>query len=202
VNYKTDSTGSLSVYGYFMDLDDAPGASNQTLGLRYSRTMKVGEVVFPLNIEFASQNDHGDNPTDYSANYYLFETGAKFEGFSTTIGWEVLEADSSAGVAFITPAATLHKFQGWADKFLATPTTGIDDKYVGFHAKVAGTGLNLVYHQFDAELGNADYGSELDFSAGRKISDNISILLKVARYSAETHSSDTNKFWIMLSANI
>ena len=29
---------------------------------------------------------------------------------------------------FTTPLASLHKFQGWADKFTATPANGIEDK--------------------------------------------------------------------------
>jgi hypothetical protein len=29
-------------------------------------------------------------------------------------------------IGFSTPLATLHKFQGWVDKFLTTPANGID----------------------------------------------------------------------------
>ena len=41
-------------------------------------------------------------------------------------GYEVLGADDGAALtSFQTPLATLHKFQGWADKFLTTPPNGI-----------------------------------------------------------------------------
>ena len=51
----------------------------------------------------------------------------------------MLEGNGTIG--FSTPLATLHIFQGWADVFLTTPTTGIEDFYVkagyGFAARAA-----------------------------------------------------------------
>ena len=41
-------------------------------------------------------------------------------------GYELLGSDGVT-VAFSTPLATLHAFEGWADKFLATPAAGITD---------------------------------------------------------------------------
>ena len=40
------------------------------------------------------------------------------------LGYEVLEGGNAAGKAFRTPLATLHKFQGWADKFIGPSTSG------------------------------------------------------------------------------
>ena len=36
---------------------------------------------------------------------------------------------------FTTPLATLHKFQGFADKFLTTPANGIRDTYIELATK-------------------------------------------------------------------
>ena len=49
-------------------------------------------------------------PREFTATYRQFGLGA---------GIEVLEGNGVKG--FTTPLATLHKFQGWADKFLTTP---------------------------------------------------------------------------------
>src|SRR3546814_8896470 len=49
-----------------------------------------------------------------------------WQTFSLNGNYEVLGSD--AGVfAFQTPLATLHKFQGWADLFLTTPSAGVRD---------------------------------------------------------------------------
>ena len=41
-------------------------------------------------------------------------------------GYEVFASDGSRS-AFRTPLATLHRFQGWTDKFLGTPPAGVED---------------------------------------------------------------------------
>ena len=53
-------------------------------------------------------------------------------------GYEVLEGAPTGGLAFVTPLATLHKFQGWADKFLATPASGIEDAYIAVFGNALG----------------------------------------------------------------
>ena len=58
---------------------------------------------------------------------------------------------------FTTPLATLHKFQGWADKFLTTPTNGVEDRYVNAGVALKGVGpLDTLaalasYHDYEAE---------------------------------------------------
>ncbi len=114
----------------------------------------------------------------------------------------MLEGDSNAvGEAFVTPAATLHKFQGWADKFLATPAAGIDDKYITVSGKLRGASVALTYHRFEAESGSADYGSEWDLAVNKKLTDHLGLLLKFARYREDGLSTDTTKSWLMLTAN-
>ena len=41
------------------------------------------------------------------------------------LGFERLEGNGT--VALQTPLATLHAFNGWADKFLSTPANGLRD---------------------------------------------------------------------------
>jgi hypothetical protein len=58
-----------------------------------------------------------------------------------------------------------------------------------------------VYHDFSAESGSADWGTELDLSAARKLGDRYGVLLKAAFYDADQHATDTTKFWIMFTGN-
>jgi hypothetical protein len=128
---------------------------------------------------------------------------------SLGFGYEVLGADSGAaggiGFGFATPLATLHAFNGWADQFLATPTTGLEDIYATFKMKAGAWNLTFVYHDFSSDTGSFDYGDEFDLSGAYKINDHYSLLLKGAFFGADSSSPlanvDTNKFWIMLTAS-
>lgn len=201
VDYKAGDAGKLSAYAYLLDVENAAAVSNRTVGVRYTNVYKRDAFSVPFTLEFARQADYGDNPASYSANYYVAELGLKFESFGVLIANEVLEGDQSAGTAFITPLATLHKFQGWADKFLATPAGGIDDRYVTLTANLVGNGINVTWHNFESDVGSVDYGSELDLSVSRKLTDNLGLLLKYADYDADTFSADTRKLWLMLTVS-
>ena len=85
---------------------------------------------------------------------------------------------------------------------LATPNAGVDDFYVKAIYKFDKWGFTGVYHDFSAQDGNANWGSEFDVSAGMKITDRYGLLLKAAVFSADNASfSDVTKFWVMLTAN-
>ncbi|MCH8134783.1 MAG: hypothetical protein IIB77_02255 [Proteobacteria bacterium] len=102
--------------------------------------------------------------------------------------------------AFQTPLATLHAFQGWADKFLTTPAGGIEDFYVSVARKFRGTSYSVVYHRFDPETGGPSYGSEWDLVVKRPFAERYSVDLKYANYNASSHATDTEKLWVMFIA--
>ena len=79
--------------------------------------------------EYATQSDYADNPADYSTDYYALEGGIAAAGLTAKVGYEVLGSDNNGTASFKTPLATLHKFNGWADKFLVTPAAGLEDLY-------------------------------------------------------------------------
>ena len=202
INTKGKPFGDLSFYAYFLDFETEPALSNKTIGLRYSHRFDVSSVKIPLTIEFAQQDDYGDNPTSYSANYYVIETGVDLGRYKILIGDEVLEGTGKTGSAsFQTPLATLHKFQGWADKILSTPNTGIDDKFLSISAAWGSSKLDVIYHDLSAEKGSSDYGTEWDLSYTYKISKNYGLLLKAAFYEADEFATDTTKVWLMFTAN-
>ncbi|MBT4162276.1 MAG: alginate export family protein [Gammaproteobacteria bacterium] len=189
--------GKLTGYYYAMDFDDAAAFSNSTLGVSYQHTFKSGDLSFPFRVEYATQDDDGDNPVSYSADYALVEVGVKKDKFLAKISHEVLEGSDTAGESFRTPLATLHKWQGWTDKFLGTPTGGIEDTYLTFKYKT----LTVMWHEFDSETGSGNLGSELDIAWAYKFGKRYSLLLKYADYDADDHASDTRKAWVMLSAS-
>ncbi len=206
LGYKTPY-GKLSAYGLFIDLDAAAALSSRTMGVRFAGSTKAtkGGFSFLYALEFANQQDNGNNPTDYDVNYYLVEAGAKYAGFTAKAGYEVLEGDGTS--SFKTPLATLHTFQGVTDKFLATPPNGIEDIYVKLAYKVGADGflkglkISGSYHDFKAENGGGDYGSEwgVKLSRGYKTSyGKISWSAEVAKYESDGFGTDTTKSWMTL----
>lgn len=192
---------ALAAYGYLMDFDNADGLSNQTFGLRVTGGTDITSGwKASWAVDLAEQSDYGDNPVNYDASYYLVEGGIGAERLGFRLGYEVLEGDSSPGSAFRTPLATLHAFQGWADKFTTTPDGGIEDLYVAVTGKALGASLALVIHDFSAETGSSDWGTEVDASATWAIGEHYSVMLKGATYDADDFSTDASKYWVMLTA--
>ncbi len=102
-------------------------------------------------------------------------------------GYELLEGDGVKG--FTTPLATLHRFQGWADKFLTTPVNGLADKYVnvGYTTKGVGPldtlGLTASWHEYESDRLSIDYGSELNLQLQARYR-RFTGMLKYADYNA------------------
>ena len=134
LSYKT-KVGTLTGFAYLVDQDEAIVSgfrmSSQTFGARFAGAYPLGKAVkLTYAASYAHQSDYHNNPNDYSAEYYLGELGIAAHGFTLGAGYEVLGADTGAALtSFQTPLATLHKFQGWSDKFLVTPPNGIQDIY-------------------------------------------------------------------------
>ncbi len=201
LDWKPDPRLALNAYGYLMDFDNEAAQSNRSFGLRASGNWPVGgEWKLGYALEVAQQSDHGDNPVSYDAGYRLAEVslGAPRVGFKA--GWEVLEGATTPGAAFRTPLATLHLFQGWADKFLTTPDAGVEDIYLAVTGKLLGADLLVRYHDFSAESGGADWGHEVDASANWPIGKHLAVLIKAASYDADDLATDTTKLWVMATA--
>lgn len=194
---------SLTPYYYHIDNQDVAGFSTGTFGARLTGSFMAGESKISLAAELATQSDVANNPDNYDAQYARLDgTLALSKALSLGLGYESLGGDSQPGMMFRTPLATLHAFQGWADQFLTTPAGGIDDIFATVKYKVGKWNLTGVYHDFSAETGGGDYGSEFDLSAGTKLTENYGVLFKGAFFSSDSVSyTDTNKFWIMFTAN-
>jgi hypothetical protein len=204
--YKLNNALSVSVYGYLLDFKNSAANSNQTFGLRFTGAPKINDAwTLTYAAEFASQEDYGDNTTNYDADYLLAELGFKWQRYSLKVGYEVLEGNGQAGHEFRTPLATLHALNGWADKFLSTPVNGLQDTYIAGSAKVSKGTLALILHDFSADTGSTDYGTEIDFVAKWPLGKHYSVLGKIAIYDGDSEAAgglaqDTTKAWLMLTA--
>ena len=198
--------GTLAFYGYGLDFANAPQLSSDTFGARYDGDHAIGEKLrLSWALEYAVQEDAGDNAAEIDASYELIELRLQARSAGVTAGREILSGESgvftaTTNPAFQTPLATPHKFQGWADKFVTTPSAGVEDYYFGFNVQLAGWNGQLVWHDFSAEATAQDYGSEWDISVSRKFANRFELLVKYADYAADDLFADTRKFWLQLGA--
>jgi len=159
-NYDVPIEGldiNLSGFGYLLDLSNA-GLSSDTYGGKI--TAKKG--AFGLAASYATQTDAGDNPTDFSTDYFFIEGKVKHKGFSGSVGYDV---------------------------FLNTPTQGLEDFYIRGDYKTGPIGplpfINFWarYHDFSSNEGGLNFGSEIDAVIATKLTKKTGLLFKFADYN-------------------
>src|SRR5436190_1123986 len=180
-------------YSYLLDLQNRAGTANScaTYGGYVAGSAPVHEKVsLGYRGEFAYQTDYAESMLDYAAEYYNVELNATIKPVSFGAGYEVLGTDSNSdgrgSVGFKTPLATLHAFNGWADVFLTTPAKGLRDIY-GF-AQVTlpcDVPIRAIYHKYDADSGDGDFGWEFDLMASKKFGKYWTVLAKYAYYNGK-----------------
>ncbi|SFF86657.1 Alginate export [Novosphingobium sp. CF614] len=196
---------NLKGFAYYLNYDDPLQIANssKTIGLRATTTLPLSKALkLDLAGSYAKQDDWKNPVKNYSADYAAGEAGLSYKALRVAGGYEVLGSDN--GFSLQTPLATLHKFNGWADVFLTTPATGLQDAYgsvaykFGDLGAVKGVNAQVIYHQFDSDVGGIEFGTEWDAQIGFKV-DQFSILAKYANYNAVTPAAgDVEKFWLQL----
>jgi len=190
--YPTDDDATL--YDFYL--------ITQRYGWDYMKKYMANEPYFIQgHRDVALRVKTGDNPLSFDLDYQFAELSATYQKFGLGVGIEILEGNGAKG--FTTPLATLHKFQGWADKFLTTPPNGIEDSYVKamVNLKAVGgletLGFVLGYHDYEAEHISADYGSEVNLSVAAKLK-KLNVMLKYADFQEGVLASarDTEKYWL------
>ncbi len=191
VTYKGLGIGAITGYGYLLE------NISDTYGIRLKGSQKVSKMDLGYELEYATQET--DNTASISTDYYLLEASLGNKSFTGKVGYEVHTAKN--GVSFQTPLGTNHKFNGWADKFLAIQGDGMEDTYFGAIIPFSGMKLSAFYHDFAAENSSRNFGTEFDIALSKKFNKTYGLLLKYASYSAKDFSSDTDKLWIQFTAN-
>ncbi len=190
--------GTVTAYAYLLEVE--PGVENglDTYGVSLKGTLAAKEkLAFPYALEYATQN-YKSGATEYDSDYYLIEAGATVTGITASLGYEVLGSDDGA-YGFATPLATLHKFNGWADLFLKTPTQGLVDRYISVKGPLAGGAWAVIYHEFEADDGSGavnDMGSEWNLVYSKQFGQHYSAGIKYAAYDAGDINVDTEKLWL------
>ncbi len=213
LNAKYKAMDALTVTGYGYLLENFA----DTYGIALTGSPKISDTLtLNYRAEYAMMTDASltENPTatqkNADADYINLELGMNMSGILAGVNYEVQSGDSDTtdgeNNTFSTPYGTNHAHNGWADKFLKTPTEGLVDLnfMVGYASKEVGV-FKAIYHDFSSDVDSIDYGTELDLLYKRAIPGvkGLTGMLKYADYSADSSQTgslgtDTQKFWVML----
>lgn len=191
--------GTLSLFDHYLDIDNAATVSSNTVGVKLAGSKPLGKLTATYALTYAQQAEAGANAANVDTDYNLIEGGLTFAKFGLGLGVEVLGSDGVQG--FATPLATLHAFQGWADKFLATPAAGIEDAYVRFsyplgkRGRFTNVAAVAIFHDYESDIGAAHFGQELNLQLVAR-TERMALTAKYADYRADALLTDTEKVWV------
>ena len=192
----------LSGFAYLVDFQDEAGAAARVPGAPDAATWGLivsGQAQqLSYRASAARQDDYADAPSSVGADYLSATLSYSVAGLSPSVGYERLSGNGS--YAFQTPFGTNHKFQGFADVFVAaTPAFGVEDVFLGLSGSLASIKLAASYHRFTADQGGQRLGTELDLSAACSLPAGVGLLAKFADYRADSHAVDTQRLWLQLA---
>lgn len=188
--------GHLGAFRYAVEETVAPATSFVHTGLRLDGEAKgiLYEVSYAAQRRFRDATVSGTA----DANYRYLGLGYAF-----TPAHNLVLAQESLEPGFKTPYATLHAWNGWADRFLVTPTNGLVDRFARYRGKVGAWSFEGSYHAFSAQAGGAAYGREADASVEYAVATWLKVLLKGADYRADaatttlgTPNRNLSKLWV------
>ena len=201
VAYTFGNIGTVHAYGMLLDYEREAqwDLSTSTYGGFFDGKSKLSDSLDLIyRLEYAGQQDAGDNPDHISTDYGRADLGLSISKVTIAVGYEVLGGSLEDG-HFGTPLATLHKFNGRADMFLITPTNGLEDLFLSVTADIGAWKLMAIYHDFSADTGGATWGTEIDGSVIYRTPWKQKVALEFAAYDAKDWATDTTKLWIWTS---
>lgn len=173
----------LQAYFYDMDIIDAPALSNRTWGLRYEYKKRMNSISMFADAEFAIQN-RPNVRQESTPRYFHFNAGLGYRNHQ--MAFDIEQLGEQVGIGFVTPLASLHNFNGWADKFLVTPNTGLNDYSIRYILRLSPFKLNARYHFFATNDTQSSLGQELDIDLSYKLSHQSVLLLRFADFTTQS----------------
>jgi hypothetical protein len=178
--------------------------SNSIAGVRLDGARRVaGGWSVLYTAEYAQQNAYAGGDSRIDAPYSRFGLGAEWRKLSLRVDEERLRSNDGV-YAFQTPLGSTHSFQGWADLFTTTPKQGIRDRYASLGASIRSVALYAEWHSFRSDVGDLDFGQELDVRVTWSLSRSLLLRAELADFrGAEPAAArpDTRKVWLTVVYN-
>lgn len=196
--YISLSTTAIAVHNV-----DVAAFSNRSLHLKadfkrkHKRVRWFGSLAYAWQKKQQSQNKMG-------IDYWQTELGAKIGQWQISGRYEYFGENGDE--AFITPLATLHKFQGWTDQFINTPRQGLIDQSLRLFWRKRPYSIDIRYHDFKSVKGSTTIGDELNADFVFKVKRKHELKLRYAVFNAglkqTIRPNDIRKTFLMYSYNL
>ena len=186
----------LSLFRYASEEVAAPSTSLAHTGAR----LEGGWKALRIEASYAVQRPFREATaaTTPEAGYRLAGLG-----WAITPSHTVMLEQEELEPGFRTPYATLHAWNGWADRFLTTPAAGLRDRFLRYRGKAGAWSVEAALHGFHAQAEGAAYGREADLSVAWQARTWLQLLVKGAGYRADaatptlgTPNRDLKKLWL------
>lgn len=185
--YEGIKNTTLTGYAYLMDFDQTAANAGYISNNTYGGIISTKLDNWTFRAEAAYQTDADSSPVGVDdAGYMHFNLGYTAFGCHTLgIGWEYLDED------FVTPLATVHAFNGFADVFIGRRiglgyNPGLNDVYLSHKWKTPFWGIQFAqfFHFFGDNDTEFDFGWEYDLVLSKKFNENFTAITKLAYYDS------------------
>ena len=181
----------LKVFSYLLDFSNSAANSSNTYGMELTGSSEscIGDLQYIFTA--AVQKDAANNPVDYQAYYLRGQVAVKRDAYHFGLGSEMMTSDGSG--RFLFPLGTNHKFNGFADAFLTTPTNGLIDTYAWIGTETYGINHKLSLHNYQSEELSSSIGWELDYVASKQLCKSSKGILKLAHLMGDNSQADITR---------
>lgn len=214
VSYDFADPLKLEGFVYALDFHNSPVNSTLTGGVRGSGKWKFDPIALSYSATWAHQSEYQNNPARFALDYWQVDLAGTWNIATIDFDYEQLGGNGARG--FITPLATTHGFQGWADAFAAvagnkTHVDGIEDFNITLSVKpnwsygpFSKPEALIRHHNFWTEFTGAGLGEEWDAQIKTTVDDKFTAAVKFASFdqvrsvpigTAAAPASRT-KFWL------
>lgn len=172
------------------DNRDIDSHDSLTGGFRYNTASRHYGLKFNLRVVALAQKRLHQKIPYYDLRLDLNHRMAGFKFQRETLG-------ASNGVAFVTPLASLHDFQGMTDQFLVTPPSGLHDSNISvlLRNSLLGT-LTGEAHYFE-EYSGSKLGKEFGVEWSKTFGSSLKANLRAGHFTGN-NESDVWRFFITI----
>ena len=195
---KTTILDTHKVSAYYIDNDNltAPTLNYRSFGTSYQWKQAFGTVKAAFEADLSLQQRNDINQIPYS----------RIRGELNNRHWhfalEQEQLGSKSGTAYITPMASLHDFQGFADQFLSTPSQGVTDHNIQARYVFSGYKATVTGHHFTGYSNTQYLGKELDIDIKLPDIYQLKTHLRYAYFAAPSTQQDVQRLFLTISVTL
>ena len=196
--FNTTILDTHKVGGYYIDNDNltAPALNYRSYGATYQWKKALGSAKAAFEADLSLQERKNISHIPYT----------RIRGELNNRRWhfalEQEQLGSKSETPYITPMASLHDFQGFADQFLSTPSQGITDHSIQARYALSGYKATVTGHHFTNYSSSHYLGKELDVDIKLPDFHQLKTHLRYAYFAAPASLQDIQRLFLTISITL